>query len=79
MSNRITQRELNRLINNHNALNINKLSFKDIMQLRDDEKGFDKIAISFGSNGMNGALLQGCTTNKLYAITKRTSNLLILV
>ena len=62
-----------------NAIDITKLNYNDIKKLDKKENGFEKISISFGIYGMNGALLQGRKTKKLYKITARNTNLFYLV
>ena len=66
-------------IKNTNAIDITQLNYNDIKKLDKKERGFEKISVSFGMYGMNGALLQGRKTKELYKITARNTNLFYLV
>lgn len=41
-------------------------------QLREQEGHLDVVIISVGTYGINGKILQGANTKKMYAITNRT-------
>lgn len=66
-------------IKNINAIDITNKKIEEIKKLREKENGFEKISVSYGMYGMNGALLQGRKTGKLYKITARNTNLFYLV
>lgn len=65
-------------IRNTNAIDITFLKQDELKKLCENEKGFENIATSYGIYGMNGALLQGRKTKKLYKITARNTNLFYL-
>lgn len=61
------------------AEDITNYGFEKIQKLKEKEKGFEIIATSCGVYGVNGALLQGNKSNKLYKIICRNSTLFQLV
>lgn len=61
------------------AKDITNYGFEEIEKLREKEKGFEIIATSCGVYGVNGALLQGNKSKKLYKIVCRNSTLFQLV
>ena len=65
-------------IKNTNAFDITHLKIDEIQKLNKKENGFENISTSYGMYGMNGALLQGRKTGKLYKITARNTNLFYL-
>ena len=61
------------------ARDITYLPFDDVNRLIDKENGLDVKMMSFGTYGMNGALLKGNKTQNTYVITARSSALFQLV
>ena len=74
-----TIKQLKGAVKNEVAFDITNISEFNLNQLTNTEKGFEKIGISFGKYGMNGALLRGCKTGRLFVITARNSTLFRLV
>ena len=74
-----TIKQLKQLAHDEIALDITNISDFNLEQLQAYEKGFEKIGISSGTYGMNGALLKGYTTGGLYVITARNSTLFRLL
>ena len=66
-------------IKNIYAEDITNYGSKEIEKLRKKKKGFEIIATSCGVYGINGALLQGNKSKKLYKIVCRNSTLFQLV
>ena len=69
---RFTQKELRELVRNGVAV--------DVTRARDRKaipENYRQIGYSCGIYGCNGMLLQGCDTNKLYAVTSSTSAIYI--
>lgn len=66
-------------IRNTNAIDITHFGQGEIKELYEKEHGFEEISVSYGIYGMNGSLLQGRKTRKLYKITARNTNLFYLV
>ena len=77
--NKYTLKHLKQLAHDEIAFDITNISEFNLDQLQSYEKGFEKIGISSGTYGMNGALLKGYTTGGLYVITARNSTLFRLV
>ena len=77
--NKYTLKQLKQLAHDEIAFDITNISEFNLDQLQAYEKGFEKIGISSGTYGMNGALLKGYTTGGLYVITARNSTLFRLV
>ena len=67
-------KEIKQLIKNGAAVDITNYRAKQVLELG---KNLEKVEISFGKYGMNGALFRD-KNNKLYAIRTRNSNLFIL-
>lgn len=57
------------------AEDITNYGFEKIQKLKEKEKGFYEVAVSTGVYGVNGVLLQGNKTNRLYKIVSRNSTL----
>ena len=57
-----------KFIKGFNALDITNISSKDCKTLRNKEKSFLTVAISHGTYGMTGAIMEGYTSKKLYKI-----------
>lgn len=74
-----TLKQLKQLAHDEVALDITQISEFNLDQLQSHENGFIKIGISSGTYGMNGALLKGYTTGRLFVITARNSTLFRLV
>ena len=74
-----TIKQLKQLAHDEVAFDITTISNFNLEQLEKYEDGFEKIGISSGTYGMNGALLKGYTTGRLYVITARNSTLFRLV
>ena len=68
---KMTLREIRGYIATGAAVDISGYSFKSMQELRASEKGFDKIGYSTGLYGINGGIVQGCTSGQLYAIKSR--------
>ena len=68
-----------KFIKSYNAVDITDVNSEGCKTLRDKEKGFSTVAISCGTYGMTGAIIQGYTSKKLYKITARNSNLFYFV
>ncbi len=68
-----------KFIKGFNALDITNINSEECEALRDKEKSFTTIAISYGIYGMTGAILEGYTSGKLYKICARNSNLFYFV
>lgn len=62
-----------------NAIDITYYDFDRLDNLRHKENGFETVAVSFGTYGMNGGLFQGHNSKQLYKIISRTSALFQLV
>lgn len=77
--NKYTLKNLKQLANDEVAFDITNISDFNLEQLQAYENGFEKIGISVGTYGMNGALLKGCKTERLFVITARNSTLFRLV
>ncbi len=77
--NKYTLKHLKQLAHDEAALDITNISDFNLEQLQAYENGFKKIGISKGIYGMNGALLKGYTTGRLFVITSRNSTLFRLV
>lgn len=65
-------------IKSYNAIDITYKSFKEIKKLINKETGFREVAYSSGVYGVNGAIVQGIKSNKLYKIASRTSALFMI-
>ena len=65
-------------IKSYNAIDITYKSFKEIKKLINKETGFREVAYSSGVYGVNGAVVQGIKSNKLYKIASRTSALFMI-
>lgn len=61
------------------AKDITNISSDELKKLIKEEKELDKVGVSIGTYGKNGALFKGRTTKELYKITKRNANLFYLV
>lgn len=61
------------------AEDITECTFEEIQKLKEKEKGFYTVAVSTGMYGMNGALLQGRESRKLYKVISRSSALFQVV
>lgn len=57
------------------AIDLTLEGFDKIDTIREEERGFDRIAYSVGINGCNGVLLKGIKSGKLYAVTARNTAL----
>ena len=72
-------KELKRLTAYDHAKNITRLNFKQVNELRENEKGLEVLEVSSGLYGINGALLEGNNSKQLYVIIGRSPSLLMLV
>ena len=68
-----------KFIKSYNAVDITNVNSEGCKTLRNKEKSFLTVAISYGTYGMTGAIIQGYTSKKLYKITARNSNLFYFV
>lgn len=57
------------------AMDITTLSFEEVRKIQKSEGGLRKVAVSHGTYGMNGALLEGNNTGDLYKVCARNSTL----
>lgn len=71
------QRELKALVRSGAAVDISNHDNNARHELEALEGYLDKVGYSSGVYGLNGGLLQGHNSGKLYAITARTSALFI--
>lgn len=71
------QRELKTLVRNGAAVDISNHDNNARHELEALEGYLDKVGYSSGVYGLNGGLLKGHNSGKLYAITARTSALFI--
>ena len=60
------------------ASDITKADGKQLKELNERERAFDVVLYSRGAYGLNGVLLKGWRTGRLYAITDRTAGLFAL-
>lgn len=65
-------------IKNFNAQDVTYLSTNELYKLKENEKYFSLVAFSCGIYGVNGQVLKGAETGKLYKITSRTNAIFIL-
>jgi len=72
-----TQRDLKALVRTGAAVDITNHGTAEYKALLEKEKDFERIGYSTGTYGINGGLIQGRETGTLYAITARTSAVLI--
>ncbi len=72
-----TQRQLKNLVEIGAAEDITNGNDETRQELERKEGFYEKIGYSVGLYGLNGMLLKGHTTGKLYAITARTSAIFI--
>ena len=70
---RYTQSELKQLVKQGLATDITNV------EVTSDMYNLEKVGVSFGINGMNGALLKNKKTGEYYVITARNTNLFRLV
>lgn len=70
-----TQRHIRQLIAEGAAVDANKLGDSD---LEDLAAHHERLAVSFGVNGMNGGVCRDTRTGQLYAVPSRSSALFIL-
>lgn len=68
-----------KFIKGFDAVDITNINSEEDKTLRSKEKGFTTVAVSCGTYGMTGAIIQGYTSKKLYKITQRNSNLFYFV
>ena len=69
---RFTQKELRKLVRNGAAVDVTHARCREEIP-----ENYRQIGYSCGVYGCNGMLLQGCDTNKLYAVTSRTTAIYI--
>ena len=60
------------------AFDVTNKSTDELYKLLSDEKGVTQIAYSAGGYGVNGLLVQGNSSGRLYKVIARTSALFIL-
>lgn len=65
-------------IKNYNAIDITYKSFEEMKKLINKEAGFREVAYSSGVYGVNGAIVQGIKSKKLYKIASRTTVLFMI-
>ena len=72
-----TQKQLKELVKNNLAVDItngDNTTRSDILKI---EGSYEKIGYSAGIYGVNGLLLEGNATKKLYAITNRSTSIFV--
>ena len=69
---RFTQKELRELVRNGSAVDVTHARSREEIP-----ENYRQIGYSCGVYGCNGMLLQGCDTNKLYAVTSNTTAIYI--
>ena len=69
---RFTQKELRELVRSGVAVDVTRACDREAIP-----ENYRQIGYSCGVYGCNGMLLQGCDTNKLYAVTSRTTAIYI--
>lgn len=62
-----------------NAKDITNSNSEDVTRLYKMERGFTTIAYSFGTYGINSCLCKGNTSNSMFVITARNTNLFIIM
>ena len=67
-----TQKQLKQMVENGLAIDVTRATNRNEIP-----ESYEKVGCSMGVNGLNGALLQGNETGKYYAITKRSTSLLM--
>ena len=75
---KVTVKFIKEIVSNKKGENISLYKFNDIKKLEKKEGGFEKIYYSTGVYGINGGVVKGNTTGKLYAITSRNTALFML-
>lgn len=65
-------------IKNFYAFDVTSKSTDELYKLLSVEKGVTQIAYSAGGYGVNGLLVQGNSSGRLYKVTARTNALFIL-
>lgn len=71
-----TQRQLKALVNEGVAVNITSWDFHTMNEFLHSHS-LDKVGYSSGVYGLNGGLIKDTQTGQLYAITARTSALIM--
>ena len=69
---RFTQKELRELVRSGAAVDVTRATGREAIP-----ENYRQIGYSCGVYGCNGMLLQGCDTNKLYAVTSNTTAIYI--
>lgn len=70
----LTQKQIKQFVKEKNAIDITNYSYFDFNSIKKTEnENLKKVAVSCGIYGLNGVLLMGSVTNKLYAITSRNA------
>lgn len=72
----LKRKDIRELVRDGNAIDVTNYNWEQAQNLRN--KGIDKIAVSYGLYGLNGALYIGKTDRLLYAVTGRAGMLDIL-
>lgn len=70
-----TQKQLKQLVAEGKAIDITNYSISQLKQLQQKENGIYPIGSSYGMYGDNGRLYKGNKSGKIYAVTKRNTNL----
>lgn len=65
-------------IKNTSAIDLTKFHSNEVYSVYHEEHGFKTIAYSCGVYGLNGIVVQGYTTGKLYKVCSRCSALFIV-
>lgn len=68
---KVTQKQ----IKNSYAEDITNFSFEEIKELVKKERSLEEICYSLGVYGINGKILQGLASGKMYKICKRNTNI----
>ncbi len=65
-------KDIRTMVKNGTAKDVTYYTSAKYQELQKAENGLDTIAITYGKNLMNGALVKGRTTGQYYAILGRT-------
>ena len=75
---KVTVKFIKEIVSNKKGENISLYKFNDIKKLEKKEGGFEKVYYSTGVYGINGGVVKGNATGKLYAIASRNTALFML-
>lgn len=72
-----TQKNIRNLSRRPDVIDLTDATMAQIDAIREQEHYFTTIALSAGIYGLNGLLMQGTQSLKLYAVTKRCRNIFL--